>query len=147
MARRMIDRHHATALRLGHARIHPDDPTIGQAAQITGQARADFAYLLGADRPDHTSSPDVKMAVTTRVEAQLSAERDDSIDVFSLPADEKKAYKAAIKARRAELVAEYTAELVAVRNAAFDAKITALTASTDDLTKETASALIDALKG
>lgn len=87
------------------------------------------------------------MAVTTRVEAQLSAERDDSIDVFSLPADEKKAYKAAIKARRAELVAEYTAELVAVRNAAFDAKITALTASTDDLTKETASALIDALKG
>lgn len=58
-----------------------------------------------------------------------------------------KAYKAAIKARRAELVAEYTAELVAVRNAAFDAKITALTASTDDLTKETASALIDALKG
>lgn len=113
----------------------------------------DFGYLLDADKPadaDLRRRGDIKADAESAVTAQMMAERiargEEDLDLFSLPADEAKAHRTALKARRAELMDAALTERTAAASAAWDAKQAALVAPVDGLTAEQASALIDALK-
>lgn len=126
--------------------------TAKQIAYIEN-LQADFAYLLDAEKPsdaDFARQPHIKAAaegaVTDKMLAEKFARGEEDLNPFSLPDEERKARKAALKARRAELMEAEIAARVAAASAAWDAKQAALVAPIDDLSSEQASALIDALK-
>lgn len=123
-----------------------DQATTKQIAFIH-QLQTDWAYLADATKPDFAAEKHAIAPLANKKMREEVISQGGPADISTMNEAEREAHQTRYKARMAEIEAEVTASYVAGREAGWNATITALTASTDDLTKAEATALIGALNG
>ncbi|MFT4296618.1 MAG: hypothetical protein QM582_14515 [Micropruina sp.] len=107
--------------------------------------QADYAYLADAAKPDFAASFGVKEMAETYALEDLEATGLSISDRIARGEDVSIEDRKAVKAARRAATAEWVSKIADNESIRWDARLAALTASTDDLTKAQASDLIAAL--